>query len=200
MNNFESTFLQANQFERNAGFNWYLDNHNYLRDMSKAFNVPLKITCSIVAVLSPGMAWQQNVNLAYNILKFKGKLPVHIKTSCYRANLKKAIQIYKTKKVFPFLHGPKVEMFYYNLFNPFREQYVTIDRFMLACYYNELNIDNLKKFMTPKHIETLKQEIRILARQYELTPCQMQATIWLTYHRIVKSLLSYSGQLQLKIF
>ena len=199
MNNFESTFLQANQFERNAGFHWYNDGHNYLKDMAKHFNVPLKIVCGIVAVTSPGLSWSQNTILTYNILKFKGKLS-HIKTSCYKANIYKALNIYKAKKVFPYLRGPKVVQFYFNLLNPFDNSRITIDRFMLSCYYNELNIDNLKKYMTPKHIESLKFEIKNLSVRYDLLPCQFQAIVWLTYHRIVKSMVSYSGQLQLKIF
>lgn len=200
MNNFEKTYLESNQFERNAGFHWYNDGHNYLKDMSIHFNVPLKIVCGLVAVISPGLSWSQNTLLAYHILKFKSRLPSFIKNACYPANLKKAVAIYRTKKVFPHLKGPKVVQFYFNLLNPFDDGCITIDRFMISCYYNELNIDSLKKYMSPKHIETLKVEISKLSIKYDLLPCQFQAIVWLAYHRIVKSMVSYSGQLQLKIF
>jgi len=199
MNQFEKTYLESNQFERNAGFHWYNDGHNYLKDMSIHFNIPLKIVCGIIAVTSPSLSWSQNTILTYNILKFKGKLS-HIKTPCYKANLYKALNIYKTKRVFPHLRGPKVVQFYLNLLNPFDDSCITIDRFMISCYYNELNIDHLKRFMTPKHIETLKVEVKKLSIQYDLLPCQFQAIVWLTYHRIIKSMTSYSSQLQLKIF
>ena len=199
MNNFEKTYLESNQFERSAGFYWYNDSHNYLKDMAVHFGVSLEVVCGIVAVTSPGLAWNQNTLLAYNILKFRGKL-LNIKVLGYRRNFQKAITIYRTKKVFPYLRGPKVVQFYFNLLDPFNDKVITIDRFMLSCYYNELNIDNLKKYMSPKHIENLKVEIQKLSVQYDLLPCQFQAIVWLAYHRIVKSMNSYSGQLRLKIF
>jgi len=200
MNNFERTYLGSTEIEKTMGFHWYQDQHNYLKDMSAHFNVKLEVTCGIVAALSPLISWQENINIAYHFLKFKGKLPSNVKTSCFKINLKKALKIYRTKKVFPTLSGFKVTQFYANLLNPFDENSVTIDTFMIACYYDILDRKETGKHAGEKGIEFLKSEIRALAIKYDLLPLQFQAIVWLAYHRIVKSMGSYSRQLTLKIF
>jgi hypothetical protein len=136
--------------------------------------------------------------MTLNILKYSGKPPKNTMMMGFKSNWNKAIKIYKTKQVFPTLHGPKVEQFYWNLFKPSKD-HVTIDTFMLACYY-ETDSYGVKKYAREKYIETLKEEVRALAHKYSIQPLQMQATIWITYHRMVKSMASYSGQLNLKIF
>jgi hypothetical protein len=200
MNNFERCYLQSTENEKAMGVNWYLDSHNYLKEMSNYFDIPLNVTCGIVAVLSPMIAWQQNVNLAYHLLKFKCKIPKNIKNPSFPANFRKAIKIYKTKKVFPYLRGEKVTQFYQNLLYPFKDTSITIDTFMIACYYNLSDKKDCKKYFVPGQIEILKNEIKILSEKYSLLPLQFQAIVWIAYHREVKSMQSYSGQLTLKIF
>lgn len=200
MNNFERVYLESTEIEKNMGFHWYQDQHNYLKDMSTYFDVKLSITCGIVAALSPLISWSVNVNLAYHILKFKGKLPRHLKTPCLPANLKKALKIYRTKKVFPTLSGFKVTQFYANLLNPFDENSITIDTFMIACYYDIFDRKETGKYAREKGIEFLKSEIKELAQKYNLLPLQFQAIVWLAYHRVVRSMGSYGSQLTLKIF
>jgi hypothetical protein len=199
MNNFEREFLGANDFERKTGLYWYVDGHNYLKEMSKHFNVPLDIVCGMVAVTSPLLAWSVNVNLVYNILKFKGKVS-HIKTPCFSRNLTKALMIYKKRKVYPYLSGPKVEQFYLNLLNPMDDQSITIDSFMISCWLNSQEKSDISKWSKADKIDILKQEIRILAEKYNLLPLQFQAIVWISYHRTIKSLTSYASQLRLKIF
>jgi hypothetical protein len=200
MNNFEKVYLQSTEIEKNMGLHWYADQHNYLRDMGGHFDIPLDVVCGITAALSPLISWQLNVNLTYHILRFKGKLPSNIKTSCFPLNLKKAIKIYKSKKIYPSLRGPKVIQFYLNLLNPFDDNSITIDTFMIACYYDIKNRDDTRKYSTEKEIEFLKSEIKKLSEKYNLLPLQFQAIVWLTYHRIIRSMGSYNSQLTLKIF
>ncbi len=203
MNEFEKAFLQANLQEKAMGFHWYLDSHNYLEEMAKFFKKPLPLVCGIVAVLSPGMSWSANVNLAYQLIKGKGSVGhMQTKPSCYGLNLKKAQRMLKTGKVFPYLHGPKVEQFYLNLFEPMSPHAITIDSFMIACYYRCMTTDKgiIQSHSTEKEIGKLKHEIRILADKYDLLPLQFQATVWIVFHRVLKSMTSYSGQMFLKIF
>lgn len=200
MNNFERVYLESTEIEKTMGFHWYQDQHTYLKDMSEHFNIPLNVVCGITAVLSPMVSWQQNINMTYHILKFKGKMPGNIKMPGFRGNIRKAIKIYRTKKIFPSLRGPKVTQFYLNLLNPFDDSSITVDTFMLSCYYGITDKDNLHKYCTEKYINPVKAELKILADKYSLLPLQMQATIWISYHREVRSMQSYSGQLTLKIF
>jgi hypothetical protein len=200
MNNFEKVYLQSTETEKIIGLQWYSDQHNYLKDMASHFDVPMELVCGITAVLSPSISWQSNVNLTYHVLKFKGKIPSNIKTPCYRINLKKAIKIYKKKRVFPTLSGPKVTQFYLNLLNPFDDNNITIDSFMIGCFYDISDRKNVGKHAGKKSIEFLKSEIKELAVKYDLLPLQFQAIVWISYHRIVKSMASYNSQLTLKIF
>ncbi len=200
MNEFEKVYLQSTTVEKAMGIHWYSDQHNYLKEMSDHFGIPLNVTCGITAVLSPMVSWQENVNMTYHILKFKGKLPSGVKMPGFKTNVKKALRIYKTKRVFPTLQGPKVSQFYENLLNPFNEDAITIDTFMIACFYGLTNKENCKRYTSEKQIEILKNELRELSTKYALIPLQLQAIIWLAYHRIVKSMQSYGSQLTLKVF
>jgi hypothetical protein len=200
MNNFERTYLESTEIEKSMGLHWYTDQHNYLKDMAEHFNIPLRIVCGITAALSPMVPWQQNVNMTYHLLKFKGKVPRSIKMPGFKGNIRKAIKIYMTGEVFPTLNGPKVTQFYDNLLNPFDDKAITIDTFMIACYYESTDKDSIKKYTSEKHIEFLKWELNAIAEKYSLLPLQMQAIVWLAYHRVVKSMQSYGSQLTLKIF
>lgn len=182
------------------GLHWYTDQHNYLKDMAQHFDVSLNVVCGITAVLSPMVSWQENVNMTYRVLKFKGKVPKNIKMPGFRRNMNKALGIYRTKQVFPHLSGPKVTQFYHNLLNPFCDDAITIDTFMIACYYDSQDKGMIKKYTSEKHVEHLKGELREIAIKYMLLPLQLQAIIWLTYHRIVRSMGSYGSQLTLKVF
>lgn len=200
MNNFEKLFLQANENERAMGFHWYLDAHNYLNSMADYFDKPLDIVCGITAVLSPMIPWNIDVNLTYNILKNKGKRPT-VTGGAFSQNIAKALKIYKTKRVFPSLNGPKVTEFYRNLLDPWCPDCVTIDTFMISVALNCQPKDYaVKLHSTEKFIEVYKQEIKALAVKYMLLPLQVQAIIWIVQHRVLKSMASYSGQMKLNIF
>jgi len=199
MNNFERTYLESTETERIMGFHWYQDQHNYLRDMAGYFDVRLNVVCGVTAALSPMIAWKENLNMTYHVLKFKGRVPSNIKMPGLKGNIRKAIKIYRNKKVFPYLNGPKVTQFYQNLLNPFDSESVTIDTFMIACYY-QVDKYGVKKYSTEKWIEFLKGEIKTLSDKYNLLPLQFQAIVWLAYHRVVGSMGSYGSQLNLKVF
>jgi hypothetical protein len=200
MNRFEEVYLSATEIEKNMGRLWYSDQHNYLKGMSEHFDVPLNVVCGITAALSPMVSWQLNVNMVYHVLKFRGNVPKNVKMPGFKSNVKKAIKIYKKRAVFPHLNGPKVTQFYENLLNPFNSDCVTIDTFMLACYYDIQDKTQLRKYSSEKNIEVLKNEVKTLSEKHSLLPLQFQAIVWLAYHRIVKSMQSYGSQLTLKIF
>ena len=199
MNNFEKTWLQASEGERNKGFFWYSDQHNYLKAMAGYYGIPFNVVCGITAVLSPSISWDVNLNAVRLLLQNKGKVS-GIKTTGYPLNWKKATRMYRNRKVFPYLSGDKVTAFYDNLLKPHASTKVAIDTFMIACYYGYTDKANCAKHFTPKYNKVLQDEIKILAEKYDRSPCQMQATIWIAYHRIVRSMQSYDYQLELKIF
>jgi hypothetical protein len=183
------------------GLHWYQDAHIYLKAMASHFNKPLDMICGMVTVTSPQIPWQSNLNVVHHILKHKGKLLTGFKTNCYPLNIKKACQMYRTKKVFPYLNGPKVTAFYYNLKKPDDKKRVTIDTFMISAWNQVINKNDFKtKWHNEQYTKPLEIIIRRLAKKYNILPLQYQAIIWITYHRIIKSLSSYSGQLNLKIF
>lgn len=201
INNFEAVFRSANEQEMAMGFNWYLDSHNYLKAMSEATGYSLQVTCAVVAVLSPRNNWSANCFQAQEVLKARGnRRRVKIKFSTFSKNVDKAFKIAKTKDI-SYLHGPKVEQFYLNLLNPFDSDSCTVDSFIIACWYDiSPNSEEIGKYAGEKNIERLKNEIKILARKHQMLPCQVQAIIWIVFHRMVRSMVSYSGQMKLNIF
>jgi len=202
MNNFERIYLSSTESERKMGFYWYSDAHAYLKAMALEFDKPFPVVVAITATLSPRNSWAANLNQAYMLIKYKGKVPAKVKFSTFGQNVRKAKKILKTGQTWH-CSGPKVEQFYQNLINPFDANAVTIDSFMLAAWYN-LSLENngraINKYFNVRYIEPLKNEIKALANKYEMLPCQMQAIIWIAYHREIRSMVSYSGQIMMKLF
>jgi hypothetical protein len=174
MNNLETVFSMRTITEEKQGKYWYADSREYLLAMSIKLDVSFKVACGVTAALSPMIAWKTNLNYTYSILKGK-------KVNGLYKNIDKAKAIKKSGIVMEHLKGPKVTSFFLNLLG--NEGEVTIDTLMIQCYHNSFERSSVNKKQRQEIIDTVKR----LAVRHHLTPAQVQAIIWVTWHRVTRS-------------
>ena len=80
------------------------------------------------------------------------------------------------------LRGPKVEQFYLNLLNPYDKNAITIDTFMLSCWYGITDRDMLSKYSYARYVEPLKEEVYYYNPKNPLNLWQKSITIALIAH------------------
>lgn len=186
MNNLETVFSMRTESEHKQGLFWYSDSRDYLRSLSDSTKVPFKSVCGIIAALSPRINWRTNIFNTIALCKSK-------KIAGLYKNIEKAKKIKKTGIVMKYLSGPKVTSFFLNLLG--NEDEVTIDTLMINCYHNSFERQSVTKQERIDMIETIER----IAKRHHLTNCQVQAIIWVTWHRITKS--NFPGYVSLlKIF
>jgi hypothetical protein len=140
----------------------------------------------MVAALSPRCSWTKNI--FDTIALCKGQ-----RIKGLSRNINKAKQIKKTGVVMKYLAGPKVTSFFLNLLG--NDDEITIDTLMINCYFNSF----VHNSVTRAQREDIVSTIQYLARRYHLTNSQVQAIIWVVWHRVIKS--NFPGYVSLlKIF
>lgn len=153
--------------QRARGRAWYKDAHSLCDTLAKYHGLSLYTTAGILAALSPMCNWNLNVTGLLSIVK-TGKLPAQ---GTYNANRLKAARILDGERPAKVLGGPKVKSFYANILRPHGDA-VTIDVWISRIF-------GLKdKFGLPAYRE-VASAIRKQAKRYGLTPCQLQAILWI---------------------
>ncbi len=90
--------------------------------------------------------------------------------------------------------GPKIKAFYQNILDPQDRQPVTVDGHVVGAWAGRRML--MKDVATHKfHYETVAQDVRDLAQEHSLVPCQVQGIIWFTWKRVHNVV--YSGNLNL---
>lgn len=112
-----------------------------------------------------------NKRLCENALK--GRWWGHFKNQIDKAKAIKNIK--DVKEIENVLHGIKTVNFFYNLYTPENQDFVTIDRHMGKFCNN-----GLEYRITPHRYKNMSNAIKKLAKQLNLLPCQVQACFW--YH------------------
>jgi len=185
-NHYETLFSMRTETEERQGKFWYADAREHLQAMAASQKTSLKVTAGIVAALSPRVNWQTNIWNALALLKGR-------RVRGLTRNIEKAKSIKKTGIVLKYLQGPKVTTFFFNLLG--NEQEVTLDTLMINAYHNSFERDRLTQ---EERLDAL-HTIRHISRRHRLTPAQVQAILWVTWHRVTKS--NFPGYVSfLKIF
>jgi hypothetical protein len=185
-NNLETIFSMRTESEEKQGKFWYADSTDYLKSLAVSTKVPFKLVCGIVAALSPRVSWRINIHNTIALCKNQ-------RITGLKSNIDKAKKIKKTGIVSKYLRGPKVTSFFLNLLGNVDE--ITIDTLMINCYHNSFE----RHTLTVRERSDLLSTIERIARRHRLTNCQVQAIIWVVWHRVTKS--NFPGYVSfLKIF
>ena len=152
---------------------WYFTVNDYCKTVSDMYNVPLIKVAGIMSALSPNNTFASNVKSLENFLKFKG----NCKVSTYNGQKIKALAILNSgdditvEEIKKILGGLKTQAFFDNIYRPESSQDVTIDLWMIRHF----GIDGS---LTPKRYRDASNKIKVLAKQLNLLPHQVQAKLW----------------------
>ncbi len=197
--NLQTILNQATSADRIEGLTWYQKARNEINYIAQEKDIPFIVTAAVVALLSPGKAWHQNVPAASEVIDIwlhgggpkdvtfglgAGRLPV---TKAFRAlevwHKEQVITLEYWQGVVGALNpnGPKVPAFFDNLVNHDSLR-VTIDSHALAAWIGRKANGSLGfKESVYTLVEYQYQE---LAKRNGLKPYQLQATIWLIQRRL----------------
>lgn len=197
----------ASRTDKREGLRWYQTGHDLCATMGKLAGISSETACGVVAALSPGKSWEQNLEEAGRfIAAFKAGDELPIVGAYGRANVRKAERILKGEAPLDVLQGPKVRAFYSNLSNPSGQE-VCIDRHAKAAALGitlpepgwapakQLGITNVVR---PGEYPWIADHYVKAAAKVGVRPCEFQAVCWVTWKRLKAELNAEAGVKLLK--
>ncbi len=160
----------------NDGAGWYYIAHGHARALAAKYNLTVEQSAGIIAVLSPGTNWNQNLQDAEELCKYGDGAIV----TTYGPNKRKAIALLNGGAVADNVRGQKVSAFYDNIVRPDESKAVTIDRHMIRFMTGLQTEAEMKAiYSSKKKYSALADIIRYRAEKINLKPWQLQAMLWL---------------------
>jgi len=178
----------ATEQEKREGLTWYWDANRFALNLAKRHGVTHRQTCGIIAALSPQITWENNLKLAEQFLRTKGRTA----SLQSKANIRKARRILKGENPAEVLRGSsphrgqKTRNFFHCILEPNASAPVCLDRHAWALVNGE-------RWSTEKQRQTLErvgvyaataETFRQVAQTLELIPSQLQAITWVAWRSI----------------
>jgi hypothetical protein len=192
--NILAIYKQSTESEKISGLKWYQNVNDICRLMAVKYKLTDVQAVAIVAALSPGTNWNQNVIDANNLCSLLSVYTdIHrITVTTYGPNKLKAGYIYSQKEItedeaFKVLLGSskrvnKTSSFFLNILHPEQSENVTIDRHALRI---NLALTEYPDFaLTEKRYLLMVNAYQLTAKELEINAIQLQAVVWLTFRRL----------------
>ena len=185
LRNIVKLYSEAELPEIIEGYKWYQEAHDLAKAEADKAGVSLDTACQVLAILSPGTSWENNVKSFQNMLYafFHGHDINWFNVTTYSEMKKKAWAVlHGLDALKPTKTNPKIYSFYKNILNPSGEDHVTIDRHAIRVLQGSVKTGaegiNLSQY---RQAESVYKEA---AQNFGLKPCQLQAVLWLVYKRV----------------
>jgi hypothetical protein len=187
-------YKQANNEEISSGKIWYKQTNEISRLMAVKYNLTVIQTSGIIAALSPGTNWNQNIIDANNLCSLLnvGKNIKAIVCTTYNQNKFKASYLWQNSQltkieVFQVLLGcskkvNKTSSFFLNILNPEIDDICTIDR---HAYRINLGLtESIDVPLTEKRYLCMNSAYKQASKQINISSIELQAITWLTFRRL----------------
>lgn len=173
--------LQHTDAEEYAqGLSWYKEANAFVHELSEMSGYSSDIIARLLAILSPACPWERNKKDATAMALSSSPLE-DVVVSTYGNNKRKAIQLLRHGDISQ-LSGKKVVSFYNNIINPDCPKHVTIDRHAIrACLPKNHKAKALDSDIADAQYRQAEKIYKRLAHRMNLTPCSLQAIVWVTY-------------------
>lgn len=172
--NILSVYLDASPEEKDYWGNWYFHAQQDVMKLAQHYNIPFEQAAAIVAVLSPGNKWKDNLLAAARILSRSEKV------NAYPANIRKAIQIKNADSDFEsYVTGPKVSVFLQSLLKPesIKDQLV-LDGHAINIWFGQKVMLKLVPDINQLLRKTIVEDYKRVASELGISPMALQATTW----------------------
>jgi hypothetical protein len=192
--NILAIYNQASENEVINGTKWYRDANNMTKLMAEKYNLTHIQTAGIVASLSPGTNWNQNIIDANHLCSYlKAGLKLNnVTVTTYGQNKDKAYKIYLNPQItgaecFKLILGASVRVnktssFFLNILHPDQSDIVTIDRHSFRV---NLGLTELPQIaLTEKRYRIMTEAYKKASKKIQINPIDLQAITWLTFRRL----------------
>lgn len=168
--NIIKVYNEATDEEKDYWGSWYNKAQQDVRNLANYFNMNFEVVAAIVATLSPGNKWVDNLLAAQKLIN--GAAVIH----AYPANIQKSLKIKETNV--PVVSGPKVSIFYESLINPNKvNNDIVLDGHAINIWLGKKT--SLKGVGISKSLrEKIIDDYRSAASELGKTPQAVQATTW----------------------
>jgi hypothetical protein len=187
-------YKQSTEDEILSGKQWY----KQANELSKLMSIKYKLThiqvVGIIAALSPGTSWSQNIidsNHLCSLLN-SGKKIRFITVTTYGQNKHKAFHIYShpeltEEEIFTVLLGSslkvnKTSSFFSNILHPEVDDIVTIDRHSFRVNLSITEVTDIR--LTEKRYKLMSTAYKLAAIELDINAIELQAVTWLTFRRL----------------
>lgn len=194
VNNILEIYKQSTDNEIISGKLWYKQVNEISKLMSVKYNITEIQAAGIIASLSPGTNWNQNIIDANNLCSLLqvGKDIKSITVTSYGQNKLKAHYLWLNpqlteKEVFLIVLGcakqvNKTSSFFLNILHPELDDICTIDR---HAYRINLGItETLDLQLTENRYKVMNSAYKLACKQVHISAIELQAIVWLTFRRI----------------
>lgn len=179
-------YKNASKTDVENGLKWYSRANTVVNAIHEVTGIDNRKISGVIAALSPAVEWNINLRQAWQLIEaYKtGKSLDKLSFSTYGIQVKKAIKILTHNgrithnMIFDILGktARKTKAFYWNILYPYDFSHVTIDRHITRAAGLS---DGVR--LTEKRYNTFEKLIRKMAAKQNITSCQLQAIIWLSY-------------------
>jgi len=169
------------RFERASPFlsqgkNWYPEAHNWCLELSKEYDVPLRLVAGLTALFSPLKSWEINKKLVKEYLECQecGTFSYQRTraTNLWSEVITHLDDIKQDNYIMKTLNGKKVVSFYHNIVYPLTSERVTIDTHII-------NVVSPGLYLTPKRYLCIEKSFQEVSKEVKLLPCHLQAILWI---------------------
>lgn len=189
--NVVGVFLQATLAERLFGERWYPSITDFLVKLAQETQITLYQVAGVMAALSPRNRWFRNMKDAEQFCtlysNFGAERALALKVATFGNNKRKALQILECKEptkeaIEGILRGAKTTAFF-RCFIGYTD-HPCIDGHAYSVWIGERIPVTAIPTITPKRQQLIEEDYRLAARWVDVSPRELQAITWLTWHRI----------------
>ena len=179
--NISRAFDSVSSVEMLEGLRWYEQAKMAVeKTIAIPYSLSLEAAVGVVAVLSPGCGWRQNLDdAAWLMANPNTNMPV----ASYKSNVRKALRIHAGENPSEVLRGRKVIAFAHNLLYPESSPFVTIDRHAVRVALNRnVGASAGSRLLDRSGVyDRFSEAYTLAAERVGILGLQMQASVWISY-------------------
>jgi len=177
---------EATPAEKEYWTKWYIHANHDVKELAQKHNITIPAAAGVVAILSPGNKWKNNLLAADRVLEYYNQtkdnpdsamVPLP-KIAAYPVSITKALSLLKTGKT-EFIKGPKVTIFFQSLLDPsLVENKLVLDGHAINIWRGSK--ENLKglKMPTKEERAVMVDDYQKAAKASGITVQGVQALTW----------------------
>lgn len=185
VDNLKRTLDRATSFDIEAGLASFRRYHRIVSLIAARTGHTPRIGAAVFAALSPNNDYHGNLRDAHALLAAasRGDPLDSFGVSTYGPNKRKAWAIAHGEDPLALIVAKKTRSFFLNIDNPDDPVPVTIDGHMYNIWRCQReNLVGLR--WRVKNYDQIADDVRVLAQECKMVPCQMQGVLWITWRRI----------------